>query len=73
MPILLMWISTIALIVLYKITAKKRRRLSASQIQDREIDKGGLVCTLGIMVGVFTLCLSTTVIIRTRQDTTACC
>ena len=66
-PILLMWISTIALIVLYKITAKKRRRLSASQIQDREIDKGGLVCTLGIMVGVFTLCLSTTVIIVMLQ------
>ena len=68
LPILLMWISTIALIIVYKINLNRRRKMIAAQFQDREtVKQTRLLFTLKIMVGVFTLCLLPTIIIVLLQ------
>ena len=57
-PTLLMWIATISTFFVYKKTVSKRKRLVANRFQSNQIkQQKRLLQTLGIMVGVFTLCL----------------
>ena len=66
---LLMWITTISTFVVYKKTASKRKRLVANRFQSNQIkQQKRLLQTLGIMVGVFTLCLVPTVPFTLLQD-----
>ena len=64
LSIIVMWIFTIMTFVFYKKYSKKRQNLISTETQKQEMKKQiRLLFTLGIMIGVFSLCLLPLVIV----------